>query len=108
MKSVGAQLVIWIEKVFLLDYHEKNLFTNSSDSETSTRDINLKENSTDSLEQTQKSPKSRSKIHNGQQGSVTVSLFKLLFMRTNVRLQVCLYIEKRIDTCTLGTLKSTD
>ena len=82
--SVGVYLVIWIEKVFIIDCHEKNLFTNSGDRETSTREINLKENSTDSK---------RSKIHwqtpamnkpNGEQGSVTASIFKLLFMRTDV------------------------
>ena len=67
------------------DYHGKNLFTKSSDSETSTKEMDLKENSTDSK---------RSKIHNGEQGSVTVSLFKLLFMRTDVRLQVFLHIRK--------------
>ena len=45
---VGAFFVIWIEKLFILDYHEKNLYTKCSDSETSTREMNLKENSTDS------------------------------------------------------------
>ena len=78
------------------DYHGNNLFTKSSDSETSTKEMDLKENSTDSK---------RSKIHNGEQGSVTVSLFKLLFMRTDVRLQVFLHIRKITDTCTLGVLK---
>ena len=94
-----------MEKVFVLDCHEKNLFTNSIDSETITREISLKENSTDSK---------RSKIHwqtsamnkpNGEQGSVTVSIFKLLFMRTDVMLQVFLRIKKRIDTLTFGVLK---
>ena len=94
-----------MEKVFVLDCHEKNLFTNSSNSETSTREISLRENSTDSK---------RSKIHwqtsamnktNGEQGSVAVSIFKLLFMRTDVMLQVFLRIKKRIDTLTLGVLK---
>ena len=88
-----------------LDCQEKNLFTNFSDSETSTSEINLRENSTDSK---------RSKIHwqtsamnkpNGEQGSVTVGIFKLSFMRTDVMLQVSLRIKKRIDTLTLGVLK---
>ena len=50
--SDGALLVIWIEKVFILGYHEKNRFTNSSDNETATREINLKK-----ILQTPKSPK---------------------------------------------------
>ena len=39
---IDCDLVIWIEKVFVQDYHEINLFTNSTDSETSMREINLK------------------------------------------------------------------
>ena len=48
------------------------------------------------------------KPNNGEQRSVTVSIFDLLFMRTDVMLQVLFMHKKRIDTCTLGVLKSTD
>ena len=42
---------------------------------------------------------------NGEQGSVTVSIFKLLFIRTDVMLQVFFTHKKRINTCTLCLLK---
>ena len=44
---------------------------------------------------------------NGEQGSVTVSIFNfnLLFMRTDEMLQVFFRIKKRTDACTLGVQK---
>ena len=41
----------------------------------------------------------------GEQGSVAVRIFKLLFMIMDVTLQVFFTHKKRIDTCTLGAIK---